>query len=449
MTIERHIVIESSFEESFSKEWVETQITDSTNELVILRQVIPWQTIITQLTQFYDDNSGRSGKSLRVMVALLILARLRSLGDRPVVAQVKENRYMQYFCNVPNTELANFVDPSLLTRFRKRLGEKGLAIIETEVFELLRQAGIIKGDTLMMDSTVLSSHIVHPNDVMLIHKAFGKMEIFARDHELSLWWDNPHIKKRWRAFGRAKKGERVAYLTEFYALFVPALETFRTHVKSLEAEVPESQKSNLKAQELLALLTLLSDQTKQKLAGERHIDNRIVSLDEVDARPIKKGKTFPSCEFGTTLQMSFNRQGFMITTENLIGNPSDTTLYGDTLGLFQKRMGNEPDTVVTDLGFRSRDNRKNTPETISNVFLGRSDDVYEDQRAFCCKARSATEGFIAVAKNLRGFGRSLYQRLHGDRIWTLLCQTAYNLKKFLQLYRDGELEKNSLVTLGL
>ena len=83
------------------------------------------------------------------------------------------------------------------------------------------------------------------------------------------------------------------------------------------------------------------------------------------------------------------------------------------------------------------------------MFLGRSDDVDEDQRDFCCKARSATEGFIAVAKNLRGFGRSLYRRLHGDKIWTLLCQTAYNLKKFLQLYRDKELENNSLATLGL
>ncbi len=301
----------------------------------------------------------------------------------------------------------------------------------------------------MMDSTTLSSNIVYPNDVMLIYKAFGKMKIFASHHELSLWWDHPHIKKRWRAFGRAKKGERLAYLTEFYALFVPALETFRTHVESLEAnaEVPESHRS--KSHELLALLTLLSDQTQQKLAGERHIDNRIVSLDEVDARPIKKGKTFPSCEFGTTLQMSFNRQGFMITTENLIGNPSDKTLYGDTLGLFHKRMGNNPDTVVTDLGFRSRDNLKNTPESISNVFLGRSDDVGEDQRDFCCKARSATEGFIAVAKNLRGFGRSLYRRLHGDKIWTLLCQTAYNLKKFLQLYRRKELENNSLAALGL
>jgi IS5 family transposase len=199
----------------------------------------------------------------------------------------------------------------------------------------------------------------------------------------------------------------------------------------------------------LALLTLLSDQTQQKLAGEQHIGNRIVSLDEVDARPIKKGKTFPSCEFGTTLQTSFNRQGFMITAENLIGKPDDSTLYGDTLGLFHKRMGIDPDTLVTDLGFRSRNNLKNTPKSISNVFLGRSDDVDESQQDYCHKARSATEGLIAVAKNLRGFGKSLYRRLKGDRIWTLLCQTAYNLKKFLQLYRDEKLEDKSLAFLGL
>ena len=444
-------MIESSFEEAFSKEWVETQIKDLTNELVILRQVIPWQVIIAQLTQFYSNDSGRLGKSLRVMVALLILSRLRLLSDDKVVEQVKENRYMQYFCNVPDSELANFVNSSVLCRFRRRLGEKGIAIIETEVFEFFRRSGIIKGDTLMMDSTALSSNIVHPNDVMLIYKAFAKMKIFASHHELSLWWDHPHIKKRWRAFGRAKKGERVAYLTEFYTLFVPALETFRTHVESLEAnaEVPESQRRSLKAHGLLALLTLLSDQTQQKLAGKQHIDNRIVSLDEVDARPIKKGKTFPSCEFGTTLQISFNRQGFMITTENLIGNPGDNTLYGDTLRLFQKRMGDGPDTVVTDLGFRSRNNLKNTPKSISNVFLGRSGDVDESQRNFCYKARSATEGLIAVAKNLRGFGRSLYHGLSGDRIWTLLCQTAYNLKKFLQLYRKEKLEDNSRIVPGL
>jgi hypothetical protein len=139
----------------------------------------------------------------------------------------------------------------------------------------------------------------------------------------------------------------------------------------------------------------------------------------------------------------------MITTENFIGNPSDKTLYGNTFNLFVKRMSGYPDIAVTDLGFRSRKNIKNTPKSVSHVFLGRSDDVVIDQREYCCKARSATEGFIAVAKNLRGFGKSLYHRFHGDKVWTLMCHTDYNLKKFLQLYKDGKLEEKSLRSLGL
>jgi len=41
----------------------------------------------------------------------------------------------------------------------------------------------------------------------------------------------------------------------------------------------------------LGLLILLDSQNDLKIQGVRHIENRIVSLDEVDARPIKKGKS--------------------------------------------------------------------------------------------------------------------------------------------------------------
>ncbi len=116
-----------------------------------------------------------------------------------------------------------------------------------------------------------------------------------------------------------------------------------------------------------------------------------------------------------------------------------------------------PDTVVTDLGFRSKDNFKSTPSEIESVFLGNSGDVFEQKKDFCRKARSATEGFIAVAKNLRGFSKSLYRRFYGDKIGTLLCQTAYNLRKFLppgwtvgdQLYQNGEIKEQSQIHFGL
>ena len=440
-------MIEQNFQEALPPDWVKANIDDVDNELVILRQVIPWQSILDQLVSFYNPGKGRIGKSLRTMVALLIVSRLRKLSDRQVVDQVKENRYLQYFCNVADSELSNFVHPTALCGFRERLGEKGIAQIEESVFSHLRFAGVIEGDTLLMDSTVLANNLIYPTDVRLVYQAFSKMQTFAQRHQLAIWWDSAHLKKRWRAFGLAKAPQRGTYLTEFYfaalrpLMFAPALQTLRDNLSVLETSPKESV--------LLATLDILETQTQQKLAGKRHIDNRLVSLDEIDARPIKKGKTFPACEFGSTVQMTFNRQGFMITTENFIGQPGDATLYGNTLKRFQTRMDSTPQSVITDKGFRSQDNFSNTPNSVEHVFLGRSDDVIQSRQDFSRRARSATEGFIAVAKNLRGFGKSLYKRLTGDRIWTLLCQTGYNLKKLIQLTKAGQLSCESLLKLGV
>ncbi|NWH06588.1 hypothetical protein HXW94_16620 [Desulfobacter latus] len=89
------------------------------------------------------------------------------------------------------------------------------------------------------------------------------------------------------------------------------------------------------------------------------------------------------------------------------------------------------------------------PKDTSHIFLGKSSDVDEKEQDYCRKGRSATEGFISVAKNLRGFGLSLYRGIDGDRIWSLLCQIGYNLKKFIQLYNDEEISEESLMKLGL
>jgi hypothetical protein len=440
-------MIDNTYKEAFSQEWIERNINDGTQEYVILRQIIPWQKMVDRLVKFYSETQGAKGKSLRMMIAVLIASRFEQLSDRKIIKAIKENRYLQYFCNVPDNELSFFLDSSSLCIFRNRLQEKGMGIIEEEVFNRLRRSGIIRGDNLLMDSTVLESNIIYPNDVQLIYQAFKQMRSFAKLHGIAIWWNDDEIKRVWRGFGldKNKQTTRKTWLIQLNELLIPALETLDEKVQSLNT----STKRKNKGVKLLNLLNKLEEQTVEKLLGEQHIENRIVSLNETDARPIKKGKSYPSCEFGTTLQMTFNREGFLITTENFIGKPNDKTLYPGTLKLYRERMKRYPETAVTDLGYRSQDNLKNISKKVKNVFMGRSSDVSDEKREFCHKARSATEGFIAVAKNLRGFGRSLYQGLQGDRIWTLLCQTAYNLKKFLQLYFSDKLEDQHLVKLGI
>jgi IS5 family transposase len=443
-------MIAQTFEDVFSPQWVNTHLSHPTHDLIILRQIIPWQSIIDGLVPFYNLKQGRTGCALRTLSAVSILARLRQLSDRKVIDHIQENRYMQYFCNVPDQQLRTFMNPSTLCRFRKRVGQEGISLMEDEVFTTLKRADVIEADMMLMDATVLDSPIIYPTDVRLLYKAFDKMAMLATEGHIEPWWDTAHLKTRWRAY-HLDRGHHRPYLEEFYTLFEPALAGLQERLEHLDAPPDDRPAKSLKARwrQLVEVLELLDKQTKQKLAGERHIENRLVSLDDLDARPIQKGKSHPKTEFGTTLQLTFNRQGFMITTENFIGQPNEKTLYPATLERFRTRMGTYPGGAVTDLGCRSAQNRQLHHDDIDYVFMGKSADVDETYQAACRSARSATEGFIAVAKNLRGFGQSLYRGLVGATIWSRLNQCAYNLNKVLQLYRNEALSEKTLRKLRL
>ncbi|MBF0201482.1 MAG: transposase [Desulfamplus sp.] len=438
-------MIKKNFEDSFTQEWIDNNITDPTNELVILRQIIPWDKLTEELSQFYNDTKGRIGKSIRVVIAVLLLSKLRLLSDENVIKSIKENRYYQYFCNVSDDELSHFLHPSTLCRIRKRLGEKGFEIMEDIVFKKLHWANVVDPEYALIDSSVLESNIVYPTDVKLVFNAFNKMANFAGKHNISLWWDHDAIKAMWREFCLNKEKNAGDYLIDFAMTFRDALATFKLYLILLGS--PEH--TPMDVEQLLEILTLLDQQNELKMNGEKHIPSRIVSLDEIDARPIKKGKNFPECEFGSTFQATFNRQGFIITIENFIGKPNDKKLYPNAVELFNKRMGEYPKIAVTDLGYRSQSNLTDSQKNINTVFMGRSDDVQTAVQKACQKARAATEGFIAVIKNWRGMKRSLYKGFSGDRIWSILCQAAHNLKKFIQLFQKEALSEESLMKLGL
>ena len=219
-------MIHSSYKQVHSQEWVTQHIIDPAHELVILRQVIPWQKIINSLVCCYSPNRGRFGCNLRILVSVLILGKLYQSGDSAVIKLIKENRYCQYFCNVADQGLNTFLDRSTLIRFRKRIGAKGTALIENHIFQHLRRSGAIGNDAALIDSSVLESNIIHPNDVLLIYKAFGRLEQWADQFNVLVWWNKESVKKEWYGFNKAKKGKRLEFLNVFHELFEPALQGF-------------------------------------------------------------------------------------------------------------------------------------------------------------------------------------------------------------------------------
>lgn len=368
---------------------------------------------------------------MRTLVGLLILQKLEGLSDRKVVQAVQENRYFQFFCGVPDAERQAFMHYSGLSKFRKRLGLAGVVTLEADCFQALCELGAVDRDTLLLDSTVLEATILYPHDVGLIFKAFQKMQKVAQAHQHALWWDHVEIKRLWRTFNLTPKAVRLDWLAQFQALFVPAFALF---CEQFSHETLWCQR-----------LEQLRIQTDLKLQGARSIPDRLVSLDDVDARPIKKGKRHPSCEFGTMVQLGFSRKGFLVLSETLKGNPADKTRYQPCLELFQARLGQAPQTLVTDTGYRSRQNLSWSAEGLEHRFLGRSADVVPEQRAACRSARSATEGYVSTAKALRGLKKCRYRNLTGHRQWTLLCQIAYNLKKLALLLRAQQLPLTAML----
>jgi IS5 family transposase len=151
---EVHAMIAQTFQDAFSPQWIKTHLTNPTHDLILLRHIIPWQPIMERLVPFYNPQKGRTGHSLRLLVATSILCRLRQLSDRKVIENMQENRYMQYFCHVPDQRLMTFLNPSTLCRFRKRIGTEGTLIIEERVFEHLKRAAVIDADMMLMDTTV-------------------------------------------------------------------------------------------------------------------------------------------------------------------------------------------------------------------------------------------------------------------------------------------------------
>ena len=76
-----------------------------------------------------------------MVVAILLLQRLKGLSNREVIASIQENRYHQYFCNIADEELFQFIHDSTLVGILKRFGIQGINLIEYAIFEELRKTG--------------------------------------------------------------------------------------------------------------------------------------------------------------------------------------------------------------------------------------------------------------------------------------------------------------------
>jgi transposase, IS5 family len=109
-------------------------IVNHSHALVRLAHETNWQPFDEMLGASYSD-MGRPGVTTRLMVALHYLKYQHDLSDEAVVAHWVENPYWQYFSGIKYFEHDLPIEPSSMTKWRKRIGEQGAESLLKETIE--------------------------------------------------------------------------------------------------------------------------------------------------------------------------------------------------------------------------------------------------------------------------------------------------------------------------
>jgi IS5 family transposase len=174
-----------------------------------------------------------------------------------------------------------------------------------------------------------------------------------------------------------------------------------------------------------------SDQ--QRVAGEP-IKDRIVSLHDPDARPIRKGKLGKPNEFGYASQLAEvtdhtkrGARGLILPASTEIGNPAEDTLLPGTIAELQ-RLGITVQEVALDGGFNVGPTNAALEDLApKNVFIaGRQEPASKRTARRMRRYRTGAEGRISHLKRRYGLDRSRLKGDEGRQIWTEWSIMAYN-----------------------
>jgi transposase, IS5 family len=191
-------------------------------------------------------------------------------------------------------------------------------------------------------------------------------------------------------------------------------------------------------QETIAATQRLLAQTDQRLAGNRVIPDRLVSLSDPDARPIRKGKPRQPTQFGYSLLLAEDERGFIADHQLQRGNPPNAPQLVPAIQRVIAVTGRTPSTVVGDRGFGTAANDQALDALgVTRVGLQRTGSpgtarlAWERTRRFkrMRNWRVGIEARISHLKRSFGLRRTRLRRLGGARTWVGLGIFAYNLQR--------------------
>jgi IS5 family transposase len=399
---------------------------DLGHPLARLAALIDWDEIERSCGAHFASTRGRPALSPRLVAGLLYLQHAFAASDEAVVNTWVENPYWQHFTGETHLQTKAPIDPSSLTRWRRRIGEAGVETLLKVTIEAAHRGGFVKKtsfERVIVDSTVMLKAIAHPTDSRLLEKSRQHLVKAATEHGLSVRQSYARIAPR-----LAAQVGRYAHARQFRRVRA-ALRTLRSRVGRVHREVARQiervcEPARTKLCELLA-------RTGRILAQRPKDKAKLYALHAPEVECISKGKARTPYEFGAKVSLATTlKEGLVVGMRSMPGNPYDGHTLHETLEQVGILTEHQPTTAVVDKGYRGVE-----VEGVRILRSGQRRGITRSLRAMI-RRRSAIEPAIGHMKMDGRLARNPLKGALGDAIHAVLCGAGHNLRLIIAKLRQ-------------
>jgi len=390
--------------------------------LIKLSKLMNWEQIERSFGAYFVSNRGRPALSPRLVAGLLYLQHANDASDEAVVATWLENPYWQYFCGETYLQTELPIDPSSLTRWRKRIGEEGVETLLTVTIEAARAAGLIRKsslDKIIVDTTVMPKAIAHPTDSRLLEKSRQHLVRLADEHNLELRQNYnrqaPRMAAQIGRYAHAKQFKRMR----------KALKALRIRVGRVHREVTRKiaqlpERAQAKAKNLLQRVSrILTQKTRDK--------RKLYALHAPEVECISKGKARTPYEFGVKVTIATTlKEGLVLGMRSMPGNPYDGHTLHEAIEQVEILADNRPGIAIVDKGYRGVQ-----VQGVQILRSGQRRGITRTMKAMI-KRRSAIEPTIGHMKTDGRLARNPLKGALGDALHAVLCGAGHNIRLMLK-----------------
>ena len=398
---------------------------DQRHELYRLADLIDWDSFDAEFGELYCPDNGCPAKATRLMVGLQYLKHMYGLSDDQVVMRWVENPYWQYFCGEEYFQHQLPIDPSSMSRFRRRIGEAGCEKVLRATVEVGLETKTIKHNDLKrvtVDTTVQDKAVAFPTDSKLLNRSRVRLVRLCRKQGVPL------------RQSYARKGPEALLLANRYA-HARQMRRMRRQVRKLRTYlgrvVRDIERKTADSEKLQAIFARELAMAKRLLNQKKTDRNKLYSLHAPEVECISKGKANKRYEFGVKARIATtNKSNFVVGGMALPGNPFDGHTLAGALEQVRRLTGSVIDEVFVDRGYRGHGVEE------SAVYIsGQKRGIRTQRLKRSLKRRQAIEPVIGHLKSDGLLSRNYLKGTEGDQMNVMLSCAGHNLRLILRQLR--------------